>query len=71
MKAPPKKAPPTPVEYSRGEEVEIIAGLSKGVRGVVKGPTRIPFGDILTYAVLLPGHEGVRTIRVDYLRRVA
>ncbi len=58
----------TPPKFAFGDEVEIVCGLSTGKRGKVVELTKIPFGDLPTYSVNLP--DGLRVIRVDYLRRV-
>jgi hypothetical protein len=53
-----------------GSVVEITAGMSKALRGVVVGPTRYRFGQEPVYDVRLEGGY-VRPIRESFLRRLA
>lgn len=53
-----------------GEVVEITAGMSKGLRGMVVGDADLrPMEGYPTMRVRLEGIFGERWIRADYLRR--
>lgn len=56
--------PPLPL----GEVVEITAGLSKGLRGVVLGPAAMAFDDVEMVRVKLEMPLGERTLRRDFLK---
>ena len=57
----------TAPEFLPGTEVVVVAGLSKGERGVVWGRIKVEFDrGVPQYTVQLP--EGARVFRADYLR---
>lgn len=54
-----------------GDRVVVTAGLAAGLTGKVVERAKVLFGDIPVWAVEFPLPLGLRSIREDFLRRVA
>ena len=60
-----------PEQWPIGTPVEITAGLSKGLRGLIVAPVDWRFGAVPQWRVKVEGRPLTSVLRQDFLRRLS